>query len=102
MQKQERGLNRISASRLWDTSQTLDVPISYFFDSLSEGTMFSSPRWISRSDSAGALNSDRIKDTIARCETLELVRIYYTIEKPALRKRIAEMVKSIATMLAGE
>ena len=35
-------------------------------------------------------------------ETLELVRTYYTIEKPAVRKRIAEMVKSIATTLAGE
>jgi hypothetical protein len=32
----------------------------------------------------------------------ELVRTYYTIEKPGVRKRIAEMVKSIATTLAGE
>jgi hypothetical protein len=33
---------------------------------------------------------------------LELVRTYYANEKLAVRKRIAEMVKSIATMLAGE
>jgi hypothetical protein len=31
----------------------LDVPISYFFDDMSEGTMCSSPRWISRGDIAG-------------------------------------------------
>jgi hypothetical protein len=39
---------------------------------------------------------------MARRETLELVRTYSTIEKPAVHKRIAEMVKSIATTLAGE
>ena len=39
VQKYERGANRISASRLWDISQILDVPISYFFDDMSEGTM---------------------------------------------------------------
>ena len=33
VQKYERGANRISASRLWDIGQILDVPISYFFDS---------------------------------------------------------------------
>jgi transcriptional regulator with XRE-family HTH domain len=102
VQKYERGANRISASRLWDISQILDVPISYFFDDMSEGTMRSSPRWISRGDNADVLNREQIKDPMARRETLELVRTYYTIEKPAVRKRIAEMVKSIATTLAGE
>ena len=64
--------------------------------------MCSSPRWISRGDSAGALNGDQIKDPTARRETLELVQKYYTIGKPAVRKRIAEVVKSIATTLGGE
>ena len=64
--------------------------------------MCSSPCQISRGDILGALNSDQIKAPIVRLETLELVRTYYTIEKLAVRKRIAEMVKSIATMLAGE
>ena len=102
MQKYERGTNRISASRLWDISQILDVPISYFFDDMVEGTMRSSPRWISRDDNTDVLNGEQIKDLMARRETLELVRTYYTIEKPAVRKRIAKMVKSIATTLAGE
>ncbi|MGB2071768.1 MAG: hypothetical protein ACPHX7_00880 [Candidatus Puniceispirillaceae bacterium] len=64
--------------------------------------MCSLPCWISRGDIVGALNSDRIKAPIVRLETRELVRACYTIEKLAVRKRIAEMVKSIATMLAGE
>ena len=71
-------------------------------DDISEGTMRSSPRWNSHGDSAGALNGDQIKDPMARRETLELERTSYTIEKLAVRKRIAKMVKSIATTLAGE
>jgi len=102
VQKYERGANRISASRLWDISQILDVPISYFFDDMSENTMRSSPRWVSRGDVMDAMTSQPLKDPMARRETLELVRAYYTIEKPAVRKRIAEMLKSIATTLAGE
>ena len=62
----------------------------------------SSPRWISRGDNADVLNGEQIKDPMARRETLELVQTYYTIGKPAVRKRIAEMVKSIATTLDGE
>ena len=34
VQKYERGSNRVSASRLWDISQLLDVDISYFFEDM--------------------------------------------------------------------
>ena len=88
VQKYVRDANRISASRLWDISQILDVPISYFFDDMSDGTMRSSPRWISRGDSADVLNGEQTKDPMARRETLGLVRTYYTFKKPAVRKRI--------------
>ena len=64
--------------------------------------MCSSPRWISRGESVSALNGDQIKDPTAQRETLELVQTYHTLGKPAVRKRIAEMVKSIATTLDGE
>ena len=48
VQKYERGANRVSASRLWDISQILDVPISYFFEDMTDDVMKSSPRRISR------------------------------------------------------
>lgn len=102
VQKYERGANRVSASRLWDIGQILDVPINYFFDDMTENTMRSSPRRVSRGSEAIDLSDEQIKDPMARRETLELVRTYYTIEKPLVRKRISEMVKSIATTLAGE
>ena len=102
VQKYERGANRISASRLWDIGQILDVPINYFFDDMTENTMRSSPRRVSRGSEMLDLIDEQIKDPMARRETLELVRTYYLIEKPLVRKRISEMVKSIATTLAGE
>jgi transcriptional regulator with XRE-family HTH domain len=102
VQKYERGANRISASRLWDISQILDVPISYFFDDMSQDTMKSSPRRVGRSGESLDGHGDQLRDPMARRETLELVRTYYTIEKPIVRKRISEMVKSIATTLSDE
>ncbi len=36
VQKYERGINRISASKLWMLTQILDVPVSFFFDGVDE------------------------------------------------------------------
>src|SRR6202161_4131792 len=38
VQKYERGVNRVGASRLFDLSRVLDVPISFFFDDMPEQT----------------------------------------------------------------
>ena len=43
MQKYENGTNRISASRLFDLSRVLDVPIQYFFDDMPTAVAASSP-----------------------------------------------------------
>src|SRR5271163_434044 len=37
VQKYERGANRLSASALWRAADAVDVPVSYFFDGLSQG-----------------------------------------------------------------
>ena len=95
VQKYERGANRISASRLWDISQILDVQISYFFADMTDDTMRSSPRRVSRGENID-FGDDNSRDPMARPETLELVRIYYSIKSLKLRKRISEMVKSLA------
>lgn len=102
VQKYERGANRVSASRLWDISQIYDSPINYFFDDMSENTMRSSPRRVSRGADDVDLSDEQTKDPMARRETLELVRTYYSIKTPLVRKRVSDMVKSIAVTLAGE
>ena len=98
VQKYERGANRISASRLWDISQILDVQISYFFDDMTDDTMRSSPRRVSGGENID-FDDDNVRDPMARRETLELVRTYYSIESSKVRKRISEMVKSLAATI---
>ncbi len=101
VQKYERGSNRISASRLWDIGQILDVPVSFFFDDMSDDTAAHSPR---RMKAGGVKDEyeENPTDPMARRETLELVRAYYSIKNPNLRKRITEMVKSVATAIPEE
>ena len=98
VQKYERAANRISASRLWDISQILDVQISYFFDDMTDDTMRSSPRRVSRGENID-FDKDNARDPMARRETLELVRTYYLIESSKVRKSISEMVKSLAATI---
>jgi transcriptional regulator with XRE-family HTH domain len=101
VQKYERGANRISASRLWDISQILDASIGYFFDDMSSQTKLASPRKISR-DAKKAPEDDFERDPMARRETLELVRSYYSISEPNVRKRLAELIKSVAGAINDE
>ncbi len=85
----------LSASRLWDISQLLEVDIGYFFDDMSSATKSNSPRQIAFSEE----NEHRCPDERPigkRRETLELVRYYYSVEDPQVRKRITEIVKIIA------
>ena len=102
VQKYERGANRVSASRLWDISQILDVQIGYFFDDMSETTMRGSPRRVASGVDSLQLGDEAIKDPLARRETLELVRSYYTIEDATVRKRVADIVRAVAATLVGD
>ena len=88
IQKYEKGMNRIGSSRLYQFSQILDVPVSFFFDDMSEHVASAQP--------GAATESDFERDPLAKRETLELVRAYYRISEPAVRKRVFELTKSIA------
>ena len=65
---------------------------------MTDDVMKSSPRRISHGGDHD-LDDNSIRDPMARRETLELVRTYYSITQPKVRKRIAEMVKSIAVTI---
>ncbi|WP_451997374.1 helix-turn-helix domain-containing protein [Azospirillum argentinense] len=88
VQKYERGANRISASRLFDLSRVLDVPVS-FFDDMSEATTAAA----ATDDVCTASADSSEPDPMAKRETLELVRAYYRINDPSVRKRLFEMTK---------
>ena len=94
VQKYERGVNRVGASRLYDLSRALDVPISFFYDNMPEsvGGVRASPRGM-----AGFADAQEGfgEDGLNRRETLELVRAYYGITDPGVRKRVFELIKSL-------
>jgi transcriptional regulator with XRE-family HTH domain len=100
VQKYERGVNRVGASRLFDISRVLDVPISFFFEDMPEGmdaTPVSGPRGRMYGFSeAQEPFSNGVDENLTKRETLELVRAYYRITDPAIRKRMFDLMKSLA------
>ncbi len=91
VQKYERGANRISASRLFDLSRLLDVPIQYFFDDMPTAVAASSP---GRGGGKAKKPPSHEPDPMAKRETLELVRAHYKISDPEIRKRLFELAKA--------
>jgi transcriptional regulator with XRE-family HTH domain len=84
IQKYETGMNRVSASRLFDVAQALDVPISFFFEGLG-GTSSAAP--VTVDGGLGDLLSDK--------EALELVRSYYAIPE-AQRRRLFDLARVLS------
>ena len=94
VQKYERGANRIGASRLYDLSRVLQVPVSYFFDEMSDEVAASSPG----QRRGMAQEQDTYEpDPMAKRETLELVRAYYRIKDPQVRRRVFDLAKALAS-----
>jgi transcriptional regulator with XRE-family HTH domain len=96
VQKYERGINRVGASRLFDLSQALDVPISFFFDDMPDNltTAFGGhPN--QRSSGLPDPGEGLADDLLNRRETLELVRAYYRIADPTVRKRMLDLIRSM-------
>lgn len=99
VQKYERGVNRVGASRLFDLSRVLDVPISFFFDDMPDSVTSAFATHPARRGAGLAELSDSVADdTMSRRETLELVRAYYRITDPAIRKRVFELIKSMGPL----
>ncbi len=94
IQKYERGANRIGASRLYDLSRVLDVPIDFFYEDMPPEVSGQSPRL--RAGLEEAPSPYREADPMARRETLELVRAYYRVRDPNVRRRILELCKAMA------
>ena len=95
VQKYERGANRIGCSRLFDIAAALEVPVSFFFEEFGGGdTQRATP------EPGGDRSLEA--DLISKRETLELVRAYYGIPDPTLRKRTFELIKAAARFASSE
>jgi transcriptional regulator with XRE-family HTH domain len=82
IQKYETGMNRVSASRLWDIAEALSVPVAFFFEGL------------------GATEAELAEvavpgDILADKEALELVRSYYAIPENQ-RRRLFDLARVLS------
>ncbi|WP_417827288.1 helix-turn-helix domain-containing protein [Thalassospira sp.] len=99
VQKYERGANRVGASRLYDLSRVLEVPVSFFFDDMpDEISSKSVHERREMSESPDPFDNDPMN----RRETLELVRAYYRISDPNQRKKVFELVKSMGVLQSAD
>lgn len=89
IQKYERGVNRISAGRLFQLSKILDVPVGFFYEKIGGETVSAYHGMSDNSQEPFGLEDD----VLHKKETLELVRVYYSIEDPAKRKEIIRFIK---------
>ncbi|WP_420860932.1 helix-turn-helix domain-containing protein [Algirhabdus cladophorae] len=83
IQKYETGMNRVSASRLWDIADTLDVAISFFFEGLAEGD-------------PAVQNVEKLPgDVLTDKEALELLRSYYAMPENQ-RRRLFDLARVLS------
>ncbi|MBB3712921.1 transcriptional regulator with XRE-family HTH domain [Limimaricola variabilis] len=82
IQKYETGMNRVSASRLWDIAHALGVPVSFFFEGMEAAQPEAGP-----GDMPGDVMADR--------EALELLRSYYAIPEQQ-RRRLFDLARVLS------
>lgn len=102
VQKYERGSNRISASRLVEFAKVLDVPVHYFFEDLPAKAVAGEVGRRGKSAREEGTPFEHERDPMIKRETLELVRAYYKIREPRVRKRLFETVKALGAASHAE
>ena len=98
IQKYERGVNRMGASRLFQLARLLGVTVAYFFEDMSvSGTsVANAPGMSDSAQQALEGEASNEKELLHRRETLELIRAYYRITDPKQRRKVYELIKSMA------
>ena len=91
VQKYEKGLNRIGASRLQQISKTLQVPPSFFFEGAPSLNGAGTADGFAEESS-----SQYVVDFLSTAEGLHLNRAFARIKDPKLRKRVLDLVTTLA------
>jgi len=89
VQKYENGANRVSASRLFQISKILNVPVPYFFDNVPVDAASHARRL---RDDGKAVPADMLTSR----KSLKLIQAYYGIPSPALREIVFRLIEALA------
>lgn len=91
VQKYEKGVNRIGASRLFDLAQVLGVPIQFFYENM--------PTAVSGLQASGMAEKSAepyVADFLSSRDSVELNKAFARVTDPRIRRSIVDMVRSIA------
>ncbi|KRA66795.1 Cro/Cl family transcriptional regulator [Caulobacter sp. Root656] len=94
VQKYERGANRVSASKLYEIARSLQSSVSYFFEGLAD------PTDVDGFEENGS--EQFVHDFLMTPEGLELAALFPRIGKSRVRRRILDLVRSMADELIEE
>jgi len=90
VQKYEKGANRIGASRLYQISQFLGVPVGYFYDGLQLDEDAGQEGF--SEGNAGGFELDML----STAEGIQLNSAFFAIRDVEVRKRMLDLVKALA------
>jgi transcriptional regulator with XRE-family HTH domain len=90
IQKYEKGTNRIGASRLQHIARVLSVPVSFFFED-APGTPGEAPTGMGE-----AKQTSHVVDFLSSSEGIQLNKAFVRIKDAKLRRRIIDLVRSMA------
>lgn len=96
VQKYEKGLNRIGSSRLYELSTLLKVNPSYFFEGISQTDDNDKSN-----DSNFVMAEDKATfdhENYSNKEVMGLLKAYYSVKSPAVRKKLLSLVKAISSL----
>lgn len=98
LQKYEKGINRISGSRVWHISRALNTPVSYFFDGIESNLKINVFNYTTTSvdylcDSTNELNISQQPYELQK-QIKELINAFIQIHDPEIKNNILSLVKS--------
>ena len=85
VQKYEKGVNRIGAGRLFEVSRILNVPVDFFYEGVNEGV-----------PGGSEMDGAPVMDFVSSGEGLQLSLAFMKIKDAKVRKRVLDLVKSLA------
>jgi len=86
VQKYEKGVNRVGAGRLYEISRILGVPIEFFYEGVAAA----------QAGEFAETKSAPVMEFVSSGEGLQLSLAFMKIKDPKVRKRMLDLVKSLA------
>ena len=97
VQKYERGANRVSASKLYEIARSLRTGIGYFFEGLAD------PATAHEAPGVAEPSSEQfVTEFLMTPEGLELAELFPRIKRARVRRRVLDLVRSMAEEENGE